>query len=107
MQIVQAVSHSSLLAILAAVCKRHSRGRCAAPPAGDSSYARPCPSDPPSPAVGPYVMRLLQLLPRIFHPAVVTACCLDPTGRQSCDLALRDGRTLDSSMSYRRMETKS
>ena len=108
MQVVRAVSHSSLLAILAAVCKRHSRGRCAAPPAGDpanSSYARPCPSDPPSPAVGPYVVRLLQLLPRIFHPAVVTACCLDPTDGQSCDLALRDGR-LDSSMFYRRMETE-
>lgn len=87
MQIVRAVSHNDGLEILTAVCKKtHPRNRSpnavAFEHGSSSSYFRPRPPVP----LGPYVGRLLQLLPRSFHPAVVRSCCLDPTDPQSCDL---------------------
>lgn len=86
MQILQSASQASALAVLDGVYERIHPCRSTTPPEADewhtSPHFRRVPRDP----LGPFVGRLLPLLPRSFHPAVVLTCCLDPTDRQACDL---------------------
>lgn len=79
MQIVQAVPQAMVLSILAGIHQRHNRGHRPLPPAPLHLTACLASTD--------YVTRLLLLLPREFHPAVVFTCCMPSPDTLSCVLS--------------------